>query len=391
MASGVNPLDIRTCITQITEALVDTLDLAYRYRYPAAADLAALAALDAEALPDRALVLVTSEGVVYRWLTASTLTPALPYVVQPASGSGRWVRTSSSVTLGPAYFRPLHRVQSGYARAVQIYQGEDDELLDRIYAQRPAFLVEFLSDSMVVRGYMHGTLYDYELRFAVHALARNLRNGPQALVGSDVAANVEPGLFQMIGDVRYLLGGCTLGLEPGVKFVDVSGAARIVESELAQRLFRAELEVTVKGSLHVVDEDLVPNPEVWIDRRDAGTPSGESFDASNYVAAGYRLAPQQGLTAAPTAGIAYFGGQLVQSTPGAHRFEPNADTYRDLSRSGALEYSAVDLGADPPPQRGGTLRLGFTRTSSTGIDADTLTCSYAVPSGADPGDPFRAA
>jgi len=121
---SANPLDIRTAITQIQEALTDAIDLAYRWRYPEAENLSALAEREAAKLPDRALVFVTDQGVTYRWLTASTLTPVAPFVIAPnvlpATGNGRWVRQSSSVTLGPGYFRPLHRVRTGYARTVQI-------------------------------------------------------------------------------------------------------------------------------------------------------------------------------------------------------------------------------------------------------------------------------
>lgn len=394
-----NPLDIRSAITQVQEALVEVLDLAYRYRYPEAADLTALAAVDAQKLPDRALIFVQTEGVVYRWLPGSRLAPTLPFVVQPnvlpVQGNGRWIRQSSSVTLGPAYFRPLHRVRQGYAKVVQIYQGEDEEVLERIYAQRPAFLVEWVSDKLAVKSYMHGAIYDYDFQFSVHCLAKNLRNGPDAVVGSSVAADsgipAGPGLYQMIGDVRYLLGGCTLGLDPGVKFTDVTGAARIVEMDLAQRVFRAEMDVTVKGSVHVVDEDLFTDPQIYVERRDAGTVADESFDASNYVAQGFQFGPQSSLVAAPSPGVAYIGGALVSSAPGAHTFEPDADTYRDLFPNGRLFYQAVSIGADPPPQPAGTLRLGITRTSASAIVADQLTCSYSVPSGANPGDPFRAA
>lgn len=391
-----NPLDIRTAITQVQTALVDVLSLAYQARYPEVADLPALQSLDWNRI-ERALIFVRSEGVVYRWSNASTLAPVLPYVVAPSSNppNGRWLRQSSSVTLGPAWFRPLHRVRTGYARAVQIYQGEDGEALERVYGQRPAILVEWLSDELAVKSYQHGAIYDYAWKFAIHCLSKNLRTGPDAVIGSDVAADAgtvpDPGLYQMIGDVRYLLGGCTLGLEPGIKFCDVSGAARIVETDLAQRLFRAELDVVVKGSVHVVDEDLIQNPQVWVERRDAGTPAGESFDASNYVALGYKFAPQPGLTAIPSAGVAYVGGQLVSSSPGAHTFEDDADTYRDLYPDGRLAYSAVSIGADAPPVTPGTLRVGLTRTEGGAITGDSYLCSYSVPSGADPGDPFRAA
>lgn len=395
MPSSSNPLDIRTCTKQVLEALVEVLDLGLGLRAPEAADLAALESYEWENLADRSLVFCVSEGVVFRWLAASLLTPAPPYVIAPQNlpeeGNGRFVRTTSSVTFGPAYFRPLHRVRTGFAKVVQIYEGEDDEQLERIYGQRPAYLIEWIEDSLAVKSYQHGAIYDVTLKFSLHALAQNLRENAEALVGSDVPGDEGPGLLYMIGIARYLLGGCELGLAPGVKFTDVTGAARIVESDLAQRVFRAELDVTVQASVHVVDEDLEPNPEVWIERRDAGTPPGEEFDASNYLVRGYQFSPVAGLSGTPTSGLAYLAGQLIQSAPGAYLFPANADTYRDLGRDGALFYFSVPIGADAPPQRPNTLRIGVTRTDSTRIVADTVICSYSVPSGADPGDPFRAA
>ena len=392
-----NPLDIRTILTQVHTRLTQVIELAFAKRYPEAADLAALAAYDALALPDRALVWVSSEGVVYRWLQASLLPELLPYVVAPLVpldlGNGRWVRESSSVTLGPANFRPLHRVRSGYLQTVQIYEGQTEDELDRIYAQRPAVLVELLGDELKVKSYAHGAIYQYDLRFSLHALAVNLRNDPSVLIGSDTPGELEPGLYQLIGDLRYLLGGCKLGLEPGVMFTDITGAAQIVETmsggRLSQRAFSAELPVLVRASVHVVDEDLEDHPEVWVQRLDAGTPVGQSFDAANHVAAGYKLAPQQGLTAAPSPGAAYLHGQLVSSIPAAHSFAPSADTYRDLALDGRLIYSAVAVGEDPPPQPAQTLRVGLTRTSASAIESDVYLCCFSVPSQAESGDPFR--
>lgn len=400
MPRSSNPLDIRTVITQVTTALIDTLDLAYKVRKPEAADLAALTAYELTPnLDDRDLVYVASEGVVYRWLAASTLPAAPPSVVKPRAdllpeqGNGRFVRTSSSVTLGPAYFRPLHRVRTGYARAVEIYQG-DDQILERLYGQRPAFIVEWISDSLAVKSYAHGAIYDYDLRFSIHCLARNLRNNNEALIGSDVPGDEDaegPGLFRMIGDVRYLLGGCTLGLDPGVKFTDVTGEARIIETLYADRVYRAEQDVLVKASVHVVDEDLFPNPEVWIERRDAGTPAGEDFDASNFVAQGCAVSPGPGLTATVTSGIAYLSGQIISAPSVTRLWESDADTYRDLSPDGTWAFYAVEPDSDPPPQRPNTLRVGLTRTDGSNVVADRYLCSFSVPSGADPGDPFRAA
>ncbi|WP_204387483.1 hypothetical protein, partial [Bifidobacterium pullorum] len=76
-------------------------------------------AVDSEKLPDRALVFVLTEGVVYRLSKAQTMPVALPDVVPTLSKQGRWLRQSSSVTLGPNYFRPIHRERYGYAATVQ--------------------------------------------------------------------------------------------------------------------------------------------------------------------------------------------------------------------------------------------------------------------------------
>ena len=81
-------LDIRTATTDVQDAIVRALELAYLRRYPEAVDLTALALVDSEKLPDRALVYVQSEGVVYRLSKASTLLVALPDIV-PAAGNGR--------------------------------------------------------------------------------------------------------------------------------------------------------------------------------------------------------------------------------------------------------------------------------------------------------------
>ena len=115
-------LDIRTASIQVQSALVDAIDLAFRRRYPEAATLADLSAVDSEKLPDRALVFVLTEGVVYRLSKAQTMPVALPDVVPTLSKQGRWLRQSSSVTLGPNYFRPIHRERYGYAATVQAYQ-----------------------------------------------------------------------------------------------------------------------------------------------------------------------------------------------------------------------------------------------------------------------------
>jgi hypothetical protein len=238
----------------------------------------------------------------------ASLLPVLPpYVVAPSTlgdgGNGRWIRESSSLTLGHDFRRPLHTVRTGYAKYVGLYQGEDDEMLERIYGQAPAFLLEWVRNDLESVGMRHGSLYEFDLSFVVHCLSRNLRDGADALVGSDVPADSgtapAPGLARMLGDVQYLLAGSRLGLEPGVKHASIDGSAQIVETDLAQRWFRAELPLTVRASVHLIDEDLFEDPEVWIARKDAGTAGQEPIDLSNYVAEGLRFVSAPGLTGTP--------------------------------------------------------------------------------------------
>lgn len=392
-----NPLEIRTAQVQIETAILEALRLAYFYRYPEAQTLSELVGRDAFKLLAGSLTFVATEGVCYRWEPASLLPVLPPYVVAPSTlgdgGNGRWIRESSSLTLGHDFRRPLHTVRTGYAKYVGLYQGEDDEMLERIYGQAPAFLLEWVRNDLESVGMRHGSLYEFDLSFVVHCLSRNLRDGADALVGSDVPADSgtapAPGLARMLGDVQYLLAGSRLGLEPGVKHASIDGSAQIVETDLAQRWFRAELPLTVRASVHLIDEDLFEDPEVWIARKDAGTAGQEPIDLSNYVAEGLRFVSAPGLTGTPSPGVAYVGGQLVISTPPPHTFPASSDSYRDLRPDGSLVYRSVPNGSEAPPVTQGAMRIGVTVTDQSRIIADQYLCDYVVPSGADPGDPFR--
>ena len=142
-------LDVRTCIATIEQALVDALSLAYSTRITVA-DLAALQGVTSvgqgDVIPFNALRFVTDQGVCYRWRKFSRNVQVLPHFVKPndrADGTyGGWERCNSTVTYGPAYFRPVHRQSSGYAKAVQLWAGDEghDAARERIYGQSPAFL-----------------------------------------------------------------------------------------------------------------------------------------------------------------------------------------------------------------------------------------------------------
>ena len=395
-------LDIRTATQTVFNALRNTLSLAFEKRLPEAATIAALQAVDASTIADRDLLYVQSEGVVYRWSAASTQPEILPFCVAPAvavtaEGNGRWLAQSSTVTYGPNKYRPLHRERIGYYNTVQAWQGADDEALERIRGQRPALLIKWLSDSADLKGYAHGTIYQTEYKFLLHVIANNLRDDESAVLGSTVETDSEvtpaPGLLRMLGDLRYMLSGSQLGLEPGVMFVDAAGEATIVDEDYAQRLFAAELDIIVRASVQIVDEDLETDPEVWIERFDAGTVQSESFDPRNYVASGYRFAPQSGLSAAPSAGAAYIGGVLVTSVPSVVTLDDNSVTWRDLLPSGQMVYVAQSIAEfsanGEPAVTAGAMRIAVTRTENGAIVLDQYQGSYRVRSGANPGDPFK--
>lgn len=385
-------LDVRTASIVVQDAVVRALELAYLRRYQEVADLAALAAVTTEPLPNRALIWVLSEGVVYQLSKASTDTPLSPDIIE-ANGNGRWLRQSSSMTLGSNHFAPIHRVRSGIVNAVEAFQGDMGEFLQRIFAQRPAFGVELIEDTLAMRALRHGSIYDTQWRLIVHSTAFNLRHGTDALYGSDVAEDAgissERGIYRLMGDARYLLAGTDLGLGICIKFASIDGSGRLVEKDLGQRYFRAEIDLTVHGTVHILDEDLFPQWAASIERYETGTPDGRAFDPANFVAQGLRIQPQSGLSAAPVPGVAYFDGQPVSVSPGLHVFSANSDTYRDLLPNGTLIYLEADVGQPAPSQTPNSLRVGVTRTDATSIIADTLLCSYRLTSSPVTGDPFE--
>ncbi len=371
-----NPLDIRTYVTQVTQALVDTLDLAYRSRHTPLATVEELQHVPTQMLLDRSLRFVLSEHACYRFLLYSRIPKALPQIVQPddRSHNGRWVKLQSKVLLGPNRLRPLHQIQSGYAKAVQRFQGEEAEELEKIFAKRPAFLVEWVHDDLKTKSTVPGSVYDVNLHYVIHALSTNLRPGHEALEGSAIESETDPGLDRMIGDVRYLLAGCNLGLSPGVKYCDIQGQAKIVDQDLSQRMFVAEIPVVVRASVHRADEDLVSLQGADLQLTLADAHQAEGFDRNNYVQSGYRIAWGGGFTEAPSPGVAVVDGVLVASTLEPYTFLPNQDTYRDLGRDGQFSYVAVPLDEDPPLVEPGRLRVGVTRTDGSGITYDALLC-----------------
>ena len=386
-------LDIRTAAIQVQTAITECLELAYGWRRVTAPTVAALAVADVGSIPDRSLGFVEAEGTVYRLLKASTLAVNHPYVVETGNNTGRWIQQFTTMTLGPNFQRPLHRIRDGYARKVEEWAGQDDEALERIFAQTPAFTVELIEDSLASEAYRHGGVYRVKWKFVIHCWARNLRHGRDALLGSDQAedSGVEPerGAWRMVGDVRYLLAGTDLGIGPQIMRCSVDGSGRVPESDLAQRKFRAEVDIEVLGSVHRMDEDLL-QPQISVERYDVGHPVGQTFDPRNFVANGLKIVDSESsLVASPVPGAAVIEGGLVSVVPATWSFAPNAWTYRDLTPDGEFHYSATAPNADPPAQYPGSLRVGLSVTDASGIVSDQFLCSYRLTTKEVTGDPFE--
>jgi len=394
-------LDVRTALTRIEQAMVDAISLAFGWRRPAVADLAALAALEAAPAWDGQLCFVQDQGVVYRFKRYSLNADNRPAVVRPdgltESQPGRWERQTSQVTKGPNHYKPVHRVEKGYAKQVILWegQGDNEEALNRIFGSTPAFLVRWESTEVGTRKTAGplGALYSYDLSFTIQCYSKNYRPQNQALYGSDVESeqgdDKDPGLNRMIGDLHYLFGNaCQLGLAPGVGSTLIAGTVQIVYENLDSREFVANVPILVQASLNIPDEDLVPIDQVWVQFQDASTGIGQDFDGDNYLLSGYRLnvGAGTGLAQAPTPGVAYVNGQLDSSQPGAHTFAANKQTFRWLLPSGALFYYETDIGHPLTEGPTGALLIGATQTDATDITFDALLCSYLN----NQGEPFRA-
>lgn len=383
-------LDMRTASIDVQDALVHAVELAYLRRYPEAADVAALSAVENENLPDRALVYVVAEGVVYQLRKGNTSPVMPPDIVATLSSNGRWVRQSSSLTLGLDFRKPLHRIRQGSVKAVEAFQGDMDEFLQRLFAQRPAYGIELIEDDYQLRAQRQGSIYDCKWKLILHSTAFNLRHGTDALYGSEVeqdsGINSERGIYRLMGDLRYLLAGSNLGLGLSIKFASIDGNGRLVENDLGQRYFRAEIDLTVHGTVQRLDEDLQSPFSVHIERYDTSGPG--VFDPANFVAQGCKIETQTGLSASPAPGVAYIDGQAVVPSTGLHAFAPNRDTWRDLLPTGQWVYQDVEQGMIAPAVAN-ALRVGYTRTDASNIIGDVLTCHYRLTTAPVTGDPFE--
>lgn len=386
---------VRTLITEVQKALVETLDLALRRRFTVR-DLTALRTFltggtqGSKAIVHRELCYVQSEGTNFRFDLYSSLADGVD-VITPADRGikpGRWRRCTLQAPYG-RFTLPLCQVPPAfleredglfgvarYAKQVQIYEGEstEEEMLTRLFGQRPSILVKWEDDQVTPRSNRPGCLYVTQQRFSVLCVAQNNRPDWQALQGSTLPDPSEgPGLNRMIGDVRYVLAGAQLGLGPYVERVEIGGA-RILEEDLSQRLFVGQVDIAVHASVHLADEELQPIEVLGVQPLLAsGAPATD-----NLVIEGFTLAPGPGLERALARGAALVNNGRVDYEPTVLRFPASRDVYLDLQEDGTLFLPSAVSGA-APPALAGALRVGVVRTGAAEVLSFNYLCPTLVP------------
>ena len=385
--------DVRDEISIIEKQLVKLLGLAYKFRYPEVADLSELQALNgnldftsAGICIDKGLRFVRAVGRVFEYDGYSLeiddgLNVIKPFDI-PDTQRGRWIRQDTSVTKGPNFRKPLHIVQTGYAKAVEIYEGQLDldEALIRIMSVVPAFLVQWTGDEYETKSITQGALYLVKHKFSILCISSCLRPDASALLGSPFPSEYafDPGLNRMMGDVRYLLAGSKLGL-PTIDYT-VLGNASIVHEDWDSRLFMGSVELIIRDTVNIADEDLIEFKEIAVFPHLTES-KGPVFNLGSYIASGLRVPTYTGLSIAPDAGSVYINGNLINVTPTVNLFTANSDTYRDLDLLGNFIYTAVPIASPEPEQPSGTFRVGFSRSDSTNIVFDAYLADSNVPFG----------
>ncbi len=377
------PLDYRTAATQIERALVDRLSLAFQERRPPVADLAALRAVETKYVAHRDLIFVEGVGVCYRWLdTANDPDNNDAVIAATDLDHGRWVKCTDQALYAPRgyeYARPLCQIPTGYARAVQLYEGEANlaEAMKHILEMRPAMLIRWTRTTKEQRS-LAPALYRAVFNFEVMCISYCARLGTDSMYGSDLPdeAAEDPGLNQMMGDASDCLTGASDAASTGYwhicKGVDVVQPLEdvILQERLAQRLFMGATRLRLVAYLHRPDRDAYPLRVIGLTTQHVPRVV-ESME--NVVLAGYNVAwPDASLTVRIEHGQAKVGGRLVASSPAAMTFPADADVYRDLQQDGTFIYQAVDVDAAPPAQMAGTLRVGKTTTGGSGVVHDEI-------------------
>jgi len=371
-------------ISTIEAAICRIARLGLGWRCPAVADLTALVAVDATVLSDGAMAYVTSEANIYEWAIDSTATvdgsTVLASITLDPSARGRWLKVLTIWTFG-AGGTNLAKKQTGYLRAVEPYasmetsQGEDDGILSRIAAQTPSVCVQFVGDEIESYDNQPGTLYSATLGIKLIIASSNLRAAPAAVRGDGVSD--DPGVYRIIGDLRRLFGGLSFdnGIE-GVERIEIGGSELISELE-DRRVYIWGLDLIVKASFAIEDEDLAVDGEIWVQPKLTEFWPLTKWDKLNYIATGGTLSGS-GLTRTVDATTGLIGGSAISFAASSVTLPASKDTYRDLDPSTGWYFTSVDIGSPQPPIVAGRLRVAVSRTTATDIEMDAGLCSFSA-------------
>ena len=374
-------------ISTIEAAICRIARLGLGWRCPAVADLTALVAVDATVLSDGAMAYVTSEANIYEWAIDSTATvdgsTVLASITLDPSARGRWLKVLTSWTFG-AGGTNLAKKQTGYLRAVEPYasmetsQGEDDGILSRIAAQTPSVCVQFVGDEIESYDNQPGTLYSATLGIKLIIASSNLRAAPAAVRGDGVSD--DPGVYRIIGDLRRLFGGLSFdnGIE-GVERIEIGGSELISELE-DRRVYIWGLDLIVKASFAIEDEDLAVDGEIWVQPKLTEFWPLTKWDKLNYIATGGTLSGS-GLTRTVDATTGLIDGSAISFAALSVTLPASKDTYRDLDPSTGWYFTSVDIGSPQPPIVAGRLRVAVSRTTATDIEMDAGLCSFSAAYG----------
>jgi hypothetical protein len=368
-------ITLRNGRTTIENAVIDALWLAYGFRYPVAATVAALRALDSTALPDRALRFVTAKGLTYIWRRFVATADDGDAYVRPAdvdsANPGRWVKTASTAA-------------TGYLKRCELYNdnvNDIETIEERLFANMPAMLLSFESMNHKAKSMSPGALYWATIRFQLQAVSVSERAEQTARQGSLLAAEaaVDPGTAAMLGDAKAVLAGYALGLDD-VATTEIGDETPQIH-DLARARFTESLDITVYATLTNQDTDLVTIESFGVQEQLADLAQDGTTDEDNLLTIGMAVPIAVGLFQPVNYGTAIIGGTPVTFVGEMRTFGANKDTYRDLLDDGTMIYVAVDNGADAPDVTSTAMRIGVTVTDASGVVADRILCASAVDFG----------
>ena len=385
-------MSLETLIGDAEAGLVRLIQLGLGWRYPARADLTALAAMDVLVLNDGALVYVTSEGAVYEWLTFSVSAVSSPTVIAPASPpagktNGRWHKVVTDWTYG-AGGTNLGQKTTGYLKAVEAYSVDEgpDAAIERVFGKTPSVLVQFTGDAPISDSGLRGAFYKTTLNFQLLIITANLRGRVNATQGPPVQltdeASSDPGAYRIIGHLRRLLCGVSgvFGVA-GIERIEI-GPTSLAFEDYDQRLYVWTMNVMMKGSFQIEDEDL-EDAALRIQPALTENWPAVTWDKNNYISRGGGLdeGVGTGLSRTVDETIAKVAGTAVSVAATPVTFAASSDTYRDLSTAGAWTFTAVAAGAPQPALASGRMRVAVTRTDASNVLGDMALCSFSIPYG----------